>query len=474
VVATSDLAYGAACAHNSAVTARTLTTDADDGQDGLAQRILRDPLTDLPNRTLFLDRLALALARLRRAQTNIAVLFIDLDNFKVVNDSLGHGAGDQLLVELGRRLRSAIRPSDTIARFGGDEFVVLCEDISAAHDAVAVGQRIVAAASEPFMVDGHEMFVSASVGVALAMHGDATPETLLRDSDAAMYRAKERGRGRVEVFDEALRTRIMERLELENGLRRALQRGELRVYYQPEVSLSQERMVAVEALVRWEHPQRGLLQPDEFVPLAEETGLIVQIGEWVLNEACRQVATWRRSGAEIDVAVNVSARQLVQPDIVEVVRGALDASGLPAEALCLEITESAVMRDPEAALATLTLVKELGVKVALDDFGVGFSSLAQLKEMLPLHALKVDRSFISGIADDERNSAIVAAVVMMATTLGLTAIAEGVETEAQAMQARALGCDVSQGYFFTAPEPPELIAKRFSGGNELVQTLAAD
>jgi diguanylate cyclase (GGDEF)-like protein len=416
--------------------------------------------------------LALALARLRRHQTSIAVLFIDLDNFKVVNDSLGHNAGDKLLVELGARLREAIRPSDTIARFGGDEFVVLCEDISEARDAVMVGQRIVEAAIKPFMLDGREMFVSASVGVALAIDCESTPETLLRDADVAMYRAKERGRGRVEVFDEALRTRIMERLDLENGLRRALQRDEFRVYYQPEVSAAQGRMVAVEALVRWEHPERGLLQPKEFIPLAEETGLIVDIGEWVLNEACRQIAHWRRNGADIDVAVNVSARQLIQPDIVDVVRGALDHSGLPAEALCLEITESAVMRDPEAALATLTLVKELGVKVALDDFGVGFSSLAQLKEMLPLHALKVDRSFISGIADDDRNSAIVAAVVMMATTLGLTAIAEGVETEAQALQARALGCDVSQGFFFTAPEPAALIAERL-GGDELLNPVGA-
>jgi diguanylate cyclase (GGDEF)-like protein len=470
-VATSDLAHTAAFAHNGD-TARTPPTDPESGQDGLAHRVLHDPLTDLPNRTLFLDRLALALARLQRHPASIAVLFIDLDNFKVVNDSLGHGAGDRLLVELGRRLRGAIRPHDTIARFGGDEFVVLCEDIAEARDAVTVGQRIVEAASEPFMLEGREMFVSASVGVALAIDADATPETLLRDADVAMYRAKERGRGRVEVFDEALRARIIERLDLENGLRRALQRDELRVYYQPEMSMSQGRMVAVEALVRWEHPERGLLEPAEFIPLAEETGLIVEIGAWVLREACKQLASWRANGAELDVAVNVSARQLTQPDIVETVRAALEETGLPADALCLEITESAVMRDPEATLATLTLVKELGVKVALDDFGVGFSSLAQLKEMLPLHAIKVDRSFISGLADDDRNSAIVAAVVMMATTLGLTAIAEGVETEAQVLQARALGCDVSQGFFFTAPEPAEAIAERF-GGDELLNAAAA-
>src|SRR5215213_1604084 len=247
-VAIWALAYGAVLAHNGN-TARMPSTAPEDGHDALAHRVLHDPLTDLPNRTLFLDRLALALARLRRHQTSIAVLFIDLDNFKVVNDSLGHNAGDKLLVELGARLRDAIRPSDTIARFGGDEFVVLCEDINEARDAVIVGQRIVAAASVPFILDSREMFVSASVGVALAIDCEATPETLLRDADAAMYRAKERGSGRVEVFDEALRTRIMERLDLENGLRRALQRDELRVYYQPEVSSSKGRMVAVEALV---------------------------------------------------------------------------------------------------------------------------------------------------------------------------------------------------------------------------------
>src|SRR4051812_18630514 len=276
-----------------------------------------------------------------------------------------------------------------------------------------------------------------------------------------MNGARGAGGARGGAFAKPMRTRFIERLDVENGLRRALQRNELRVYYQPEMSASQGRMVAVEALVRWAHPERGLLEPKEFMEIAEETGLIVEIGEWVLNEACSQVATWRASGAEVDVAVNMSARQLMQQDIVDVVRNALEQSGLPAESLCLEITENAVMRDPDAALATLTLVKELGVKVALDDFGVGFSSLAQLKEMLPLHALKVDRSFISGIADDKRNSAIVAAVVMMATTLGLTAIAEGVETEAQADEARALGCDVSQGYFFNAPEPAALIEARF-------------
>lgn len=428
---------------------------AENGQEALAHRVLHDPLTDLPNRTLFFDRLELALARLRRHQTSIAVLFIDLDNFKVVNDSLGHTAGDKLLVELGGRLAHAIRPSDTIARFGGDEFVVLCEDIHEARDAMVVAERIILATARPFLLEGREMFVSASVGISLAIDHESTAETLLRDADVAMYRAKERGQGRVEVFDEALRARILERMDLENGLRRAIARGELRVYYQPEVALADDRIVGVEALVRWEHPDRGLLPPSAFVPIAEETGMIVDIGEWVLNEACRQVAEWRAAGADINVAVNVSARQLAQPDIVEVVQKALDCSGLPPEVLHLEITESAVMRDPEAALGTLNLVKALGVKVAIDDFGVGFSSLAQLKEMLPLHSLKVDRSFIACLADDERSSAIVAAVVMMATTLGLTAVAEGVETAQQAAQARALGCDTSQGYFFREPVPAD-------------------
>jgi diguanylate cyclase (GGDEF)-like protein len=458
-------------AHNGQ-TARTPTKTEDDGQDGLAHRVLHDPLTDLPNRTLFFDRLALALARLRRHQSSVAVLFIDLDEFKVVNDSLGHGAGDKLLVELGTRLRQAIRPSDTIARFGGDEFVVLCEDIGDARDGVAVGQRIVEATAAPFELEGREMYVTASVGIAIASADDSTPETLLRDSDAAMYRAKDLGRGRVEVFDEAMRARIMERLDLEDGLRRALANDELRVYYQPEISMTDDRMVAVEALVRWEHPERGLLEPIEFVPMAEQTGLIVEIGAWVLNEACAQIAKWRVDSCDLGLAVNISARQLAQPDIVDVVRDALATSGLPADALCLEITESAVMRDPEPALAALSLIKDLGVKIAIDDFGVGFSSLAQLKELLPLHALKVDRSFISGLDGDDRNSTIVAAVVMMATTLGVNAIAEGVETEAQMSQARALGCDLSQGFFFTEPEPPDLLALRF-GPESLFRPAAA-
>jgi diguanylate cyclase (GGDEF)-like protein len=418
----------------------------------LAHRVTHDPLTDLPNRSLFLDRLELALARLQRHRASIAVLFIDLDNFKVVNDSLGHGAGDELLVEIADRLRHAMRPSDTVARFGGDEFVVLCEDIKEARDAMLVGQRIVEASAEPVDLAGREMFVTASVGIALALDPDATPETLLRDADAAMYRAKERGPGRVEVFDEALRARILERMELENGLRRAVQRGELVVHYQPEIALEDQRVTGFEALVRWDHPERGLLQPVHFMQIAEETGLIVEIGAFVLREACRQAAEWRAWGAELDVAVNVSARQLIQPDFLDLVKGALEENALPADALCLEITESAVMRDPEVVLATLSVVKELGVKIALDDFGVGFSSLTQLRELLPLHALKVDRSFIRGL-EDNRNSAIVAAVVMMATTLGVTAIAEGVETEEQLAQARALGCDSSQGYFFTAPGP---------------------
>src|SRR5437764_4152875 len=341
---------------------------ARDDKDALAHRVLHDPLTDLPNRALFLDRLELALARLQRHSTSIAVLFIDLDDFKVVNDSLGHSAGDRLLVELGERLRHAIRPADTIARFGGDEFVVLCEDITHARDAMIVGQRIVEATAKPFELDGREMFVTASVGVAIALDPSSTPETLLRDADAAMYRAKERGAGRVEVFDDALRARILERLDLENGLRRALQRGELRVYYQPEVSLTDgQRVTGFEALVRWEHPERGLLSPAHFMQIAEETGLIVEIGAWVLNEACRQGAEWRRRGTGPNISVNVSARQMMDPEIVDVVKATLERHGLPADALTLEITESSVMRDPEVVFATLMTVKQLSVIIALVD-----------------------------------------------------------------------------------------------------------
>jgi EAL domain-containing protein (putative c-di-GMP-specific phosphodiesterase class I) len=297
--------------------------------------------------------------------------------------------------------------------------------------------------------------VTASVGIALASEPGATSDGLLRDADAAMYMAKDRGRGRVEIFDDAMRARIIERMDVEHGLRRALARGELRLFYQPEISMYDDRIVGVEALLRWQHPERGLLAPGEFVGIAEETGTIVEIGEWVLMEACTQVAEWRAADCDVELGVNLSARQLQQPDLADAVRRALDESGLPAHALCVEVTESAVMSDPPAALASLAAIKSMGVKVALDDFGLGVSSLAQLKELLPIHALKVDRSFVHDLAADERSSRIVEGVVRLATSLGVMAVAEGVETEEQVDRARALGCDALQGYFFRVPGPPD-------------------
>jgi diguanylate cyclase (GGDEF)-like protein len=423
------------------------------------RRVLHDPLTDLPNRTLFFNRLELALARLRRRGSKVAVLFIDLDHFKDVNDSLGHSAGDKLLVDIALRLGHAVRPSDTIARFGGDEFVVLCEDIAEGRDAMMVAQRILTATALPVLLQGREMYVTASVGIAMAVDESATPETLLRDADAAMYRAKERGRGLAEMFDDVMRARIVERLDIEQGLRRALARGELRVFYQPEISMHDDRIIGVEALVRWEHPDRGLLEPADFVHIAEETGTIVEIGEWVLMEACRQVAEWRAADTDIEVSVNLSARQLVQADLAEVVHRALEESGLPPQALCLEVREDAIMRDPRTVLAALTSIKALGVKVAIDDFGVGVSSLAQLKELLPIHALKVDPSFVHDLAEDENSSRMVEGVVRLATSLGVTAVAEGVETEDQVDRARALGCDALQGYFFRVPGPADEVGR---------------
>jgi EAL domain-containing protein (putative c-di-GMP-specific phosphodiesterase class I) len=303
------------------------------------------------------------------------------------------------------------------------------------------------------------MYVTASVGIALALDMEATPETLLRDADAAMYRAKERGRGFAEMFDDVLRAGIVERLDIEQGLRRALARGELRVFYQPAISMSDDRIIGVEALVRWEHPDRGLLEPSDFVDIAEETGTIVEIGEWVLMEACRQVAEWRAADIDVEVSVNLSARQLTQRDIADIVHRALEESGLPGSALCVEVTEDAVMRDPRASLAALKAIKSLGVKVAIDDFGVGVSSLAQLKELLPIHALKVDPSFVRGLAEDEGSSRIMEGVVRLATSLGVTAVAEGVETEAQVARARALGCDALQGYFFRVPGPADELGR---------------
>jgi diguanylate cyclase (GGDEF)-like protein/PAS domain S-box-containing protein len=428
----------------------------------LAHRALHDGLTGLPNRTLFLDRLGQALRRSRRRERGVAVVFLDLDRFKVVNDSLGHKAGDRLLVDVAMRLSSALRPSDTLARFGGDELTLLCEDIGDAADARVIAQRLLDTFAEPFLVQDGEAFLQASIGVALSRDGFEVPEDLIRDADAAMYRAKDRGQG-VEVFDEAMRQDVHDRLALEAALRRGIGRGELRLHCQPLVSLADARIEGFEALVRWEHPERGLVPPGSFIPLAEETGLIVPIGAWVLGEAC---ATLRRiidetQMSNLQVSVNVSPRQLQQPDFVGQVRDALESNGLDPGSLVVEITESAIMETGAAAI--LRGLKELGVRLAMDDFGTGYSSLAHLRRF-PLDVIKVDRSFVAGLGDGQ-GSSIAGAIVSLAHALGLRTVAEGIEDEEQRRAVMALGCDVGQGFLFARPMPADDLTRLLAASN---------
>jgi diguanylate cyclase (GGDEF)-like protein/PAS domain S-box-containing protein len=418
----------------------------------LAHRALHDALTGLPNRTLFLDRLAHALRRSRRTGRRIAVLFVDLDRFKVVNDSLGHRAGDALLVDVAMRLSEAVRPSDTLARFGGDELTLLCEDVEDDIDAQAIAGRLLATFEEPFEVGDGEAFLQASVGIAMSADGFQTPDDLIRDADAAMYRAKESGTG-MEVFDEAMREDVLDRLMTESQLRRGIERGELRLHCQPIVELGGGRITGFECLVRWQHPQRGLLPPAAFIPLAEETGLVVALGDWVVREAC---ATLRRvidatGRDDLQIGVNISPRHLRQPDLVPTVRAALAEHGLSSRSLVVEITESAVMESQAAPV--LDALKALGVRLAMDDFGTGYSSLSQLRRF-PLDLLKVDRSFIRGLVDGE-GSSIAGAIVSVARALGLRTVAEGIEDADQLAAVAELGCDLGQGFYLARPMPAE-------------------
>ena len=425
-----------------------------------------DPLTDLPNRTLLLDRLDVALRRAQRTRSVVAVLFLDIDHFKVVNDSRGHGTGDELLVALAARLEEALRPGDTVARFGGDEFVVLCEDLIGAADAVRISDRIDAALRDPFPIEGSEAFVTVSIGIALAERDDLDPEALIRDADAAMYQAKERGRNRFEVFDSRMRNRAVDRLDTETALRRAIDRGELRTYYQPKIDLRSGRIVGVEALLRWEHPERGVLDPAEFIDLAEDTGLIVDIGAWVLGETFRQVMHWEETIDPVDglfACVNLSGKQLTDPDLVAHLTATLRETGIDPSHVDLEMTESVLIKDVEACQKTLRELKELGVLIVIDDFGTGYSSLSYLQQF-PVDLLKIDRSFVTNMDAREGDYAIVQAVISLAHALDLQVIAEGVETPAQLAELRSLGCDFAQGYLMARPQPEA----------EITALLAAD
>jgi diguanylate cyclase (GGDEF)-like protein/PAS domain S-box-containing protein len=420
-------------------------------EESLAERALHDPLTGLPNRSLLLDRLEVAIARARRSGRIVAVLLLDVDRFKLVNDTYGHAAGDVLLRTLGERLAGAVRATDTVGRIGGDEFVVVCDGLATPEAAVEMCERVRLPLLDPVAVGEGEVQVSGSVGLAIG-GADATAEQLLGEADAAMYRAKEQGRNRAEVYDDAIRQRARRRLEMEAALRDALRTGAIEVHFQPVVSVTDGRVVECEALARWR--DRGVnVEPREFIPVAEDAGLIGALGRAVMTEACRQVATWPEG---LSVSVNLSPRQLSQRDLVQMVEDVLAETGLRPERLCLEITESAMVDDLESARATLGALHRLGVRLSLDDFGTGYSSLLHLRR-LPFHQLKVDCSFVGGLGQEPSDTAIVAGVVSLGHALGMVVVAEGVETETQVGELRALGCELGQGWHWCPPlAGPEL------------------
>jgi diguanylate cyclase (GGDEF)-like protein/PAS domain S-box-containing protein len=416
----------------------------------LAHQAVHDPLTGLPNRVLFLDRLSQALRRASRRHAITAVLFFDLDRFKLVNDSHGHSVGDEVLVEAAARLQSLVRPADTIARFGGDEFVVLCEDLVGELEAVGIAERVVDGLKPPIEAGGVEIHLSTSVGIALATGGDQRPDDVIRDADVAMYRAKESGRSRWELFDEHMRDRAVQQLRIRNSLPGALDRGELCLHYQPAIRLSDGAMRGAEALVRWQHPTEGLIAPAEFIPVAEEAGLLRAIGMWVLTEACRQVSRWNRLvRPALHIAVNLSARQLLDPTVVADVAHVLADTATDPGNVCLEVRESALVDDTDAVIDALHRLKELGVRLAIDDFGAGQSALGHLRQV-PVDVLKLDRVLAQGLSDP-KGVAVVRSVIELAHALDLVVVAEGVETSGQLDQLAALGCDLAQGYFLGRP-----------------------
>lgn len=442
-------------------------------EEQLMHQAFHDPLTGLPNRTFFLERLAGALPKTGRDDTLLAVMFVDLDNFKVINDSLGHHAGDLLLAEAARTIREAVRPLDTVARFGGDEFTLLLEDLADVDAALRIAERIQQALQEPLLIENHEISVACSVGIAFSDPSVLDPEELIRNADIAVYKAKADGKARITLFDREMNRYALHRLETEIELRRSIERNELVLYYQPLLDLVTGAVLEVEALVRWQHPRRGLVSPLEFIPLAEETSLIIPLGKWVLEEACMQAQAWKMLGngaAGLVVCVNVSARQFRQNGLVEDIAHALEISGLPPGDLKLEITETVGMEDPEQSLATLRALKALGVKLALDDFGMGYSSLSYLKHF-PIDCIKLDRSFISGLGNNRQDTAVVYAAVSFAKALHLTITAEGIESNAQVEQLRALGCELGQGFLFSKPLPAWEMAEYLITHDPSLQTL---
>ena len=451
---------------------QTDITDRKLAEERLVHDAFHDPLTGLPNRALFMDRLGQAVERYRRDPAHsFAVLFLDLDRFKVVNDSLGHTSGDRLLIEVGRRLAACARAGDTVARLGGDEFTILLEGARDAHAAVHMAERVQDQLARPCDLGGHQHSTSASVGIALSGIGESRAEDILRDANIAMHRAKAAGKARHQVFDAAMHSQAIEALRLETELRRAVACGEMCVYYQPIISLRDGRVSGVEALVRWRHPARGLVYPDKFLPAAEETGLILEIDRFVLDEACRQAGEWRCGGhGGPSVAVNLSAKHFSAPDLFGRVCQSLKRHSLPPGCLKLEITEGVLLSDAEQVKATLGRLRGAGVDLYLDDFGTGYSSLSYLHRF-PLSALKIDRSFVERIGAKGEQAELARAIVMMARGLKLSVIAEGIETDAQLAHLRAMGCELGQGNLFSRPAAPAEVEAMFKNSFAFARTI---
>jgi diguanylate cyclase (GGDEF)-like protein len=412
-----------------------------------------DSLTDLPNRALFLDRLGQVMKRAARKQETTAVLFLDIDNFKVINDSLGHELGDKLLIQVSRCIGDCLRPGDTTARLGGDEFIILLEDVSDVAAAVRIAERIVKALEVPVELDGRRVFVNASIGIAVSEDADERPSTLLRNADVAMYEAKQEGKTTCKVFNQDMYARALRRLEMENDLRQAIERSELKIHYQPTVLLSTGRIASVEALLRWEHPDYGLIRPKEFIPLAEDTKLIVPVGRWVLREACRQAREWQKrypTAPPLVTSVNLSVTQFQEPTLVQEVMASLRETELDPRYLQLEVTESVVADDVEYANDILRELKRVGVRLAIDDFGTGYSLLLSLRRF-PFDSLKIDKAFVDELGHTDHDTAIVRLMIDLAHTVSMQAIAEGVTTTEQLAQLRDMGCDQAQGYYFWEP-----------------------
>ncbi len=449
--------------------------DRKSAEERLVHDAFHDALTGLPNRALFMDHLKLSVERSKRRNNRLfAVLFLDLDRFKIINDSLGHMVGDQLLVGIARRLETCLRPGDTVARLGGDEFTVLLEDMSTTDEAIEVAERLQEKLSLPFNLNGHEVFTTVSTGIALSTTGYERAEDVLRDADTAMYRAKSAGKARHEVFDKAMHARALNLLQLETDLRRAVERREFYLQYQPIISMKSGNITGFEALVRWQHPERGVIAPDEFIPMAEETGLIAPIGRVVLEDACRQLRAWQERYPQyppLQVSVNLSGKQFMKADLIRHIREVLAETGIEPRSLKLEITESIMMENIETAPMMLAQLRTLGVELSIDDFGTGYSSLSYLHRF-PINTLKIDRSFVSRMDGNNENAEIVRTIIMLARNLEMDVVAEGVETLEQFAQLKALKCEFGQGFFFSRPVDAAG-AERFLASSDIFTVVSA-